>query len=52
MLAEDANDTSIRSLIEEVAREHAKDEDEAETGSRVMLMLRPSHGGDGTGPPK
>jgi hypothetical protein len=39
MLAEDTNDTSIRGLIEEVAREHADDEDEAEMGSRVMLML-------------
>jgi|GEM_PF-5120172 len=39
MLAEDANDTTIRALIEEVAQEHAEGGDEAEVATRVMLML-------------
>lgn len=39
MLAEDANDMSIRDLIKEVAQEHAEGEDEAEVATRVMLML-------------
>jgi hypothetical protein len=39
MLVEDADHASIRGLIEEIAREHAGNEDEAEMGTRVTLML-------------